>query len=63
MVLRALVTQSSLRAVGASLSVTGAYIHDVLSYRRGLSEKLGNKLGFEVVPPPAPPARLWKAIS
>ena len=60
MVLRKRIVGLSVRKAGSTLGVSGAYIHDVLKRRRGVSENKASQLGFELVPPPKPPKRKWK---
>ena len=59
MALRDAIKGLSLRKAGKSFGVTGAYIHDILHSRRGISEYIGDKLGFSLVPPPKPSPRKW----
>ncbi len=60
MALRRRVKTASYRKVAEVLGVSGAYIHDILKRRRGITEKLAGELGFELVPPPKPKPRRWK---
>jgi hypothetical protein len=50
----------SVRKAGVLFGVSGAYIHDVLKRRRGISETIASYLGFILVPPPKPQPRQWK---
>ena len=59
MALRKTIRGLSVRKAGALLGVSGAYIHDVLKRRRGISENIASQLGFELVPPPKPQPRQW----
>lgn len=59
MALRKRIKGMSVRQAGATFGVSGAYIHDVLHKRRGISEKIGNALGFELIPRPA---RTWRTV-
>ena len=49
----------SVRKAGVLFGVSGAYIHDVLKRRRGISETIASYLGFILVPPPKPQPRQW----
>lgn len=60
MALRKIVRATSVRKTGVSLGVSGAYVHDVLKGRRGLSENLAESLGFDLIPPPPVVRRKWK---
>lgn len=51
MALRKATEGLSIRKAAAHFGVSGAYIHDVLKGRRGISEKIASQLGFELVPP------------
>jgi hypothetical protein len=59
MALRKTTKGLSVRRAGALLGVSGAYIHDLLKRRRGISENIASQLGFELVPPPKPSPRKW----
>jgi hypothetical protein len=59
MALRKATKGLSVRKAGATLGVSGAYIHDILHNRRGISEVIANRLGFMLIPPPKPIARRW----
>jgi hypothetical protein len=52
MALRRATKGISVRKAGEVFGVSGAYIHDVLKRRRGISEKLASQLGYELRPPP-----------
>jgi hypothetical protein len=62
MALRKRVRVSSVRKAGADLGVSGAYVHDVLKGRRGLSENLAKSLGFLLIPPPPQAGRKWTKV-
>lgn len=59
MALRKTTKGMSVRKAGKSLGVSGAYIHDILNGRRGISENIGASLGFSLIPPPKPAPRKW----
>ena len=59
MALRKRTAGLSVRKAGSELGVSGAYIHDVLKRRRGISENIASQLGFDLVPPPKPLPRQW----
>lgn len=56
------VDAGSYRKVAAELGFTAAYLHDILAGRRAISENLGKRLGFDLVPPePTPNQWLFSA--
>lgn len=62
MVLQKRVKASSVRKVGEVLGVSGAYVHDVVKGRRGISVYIASTLGFDPIPPPVH-IRKWKLRS
>ena len=50
MALRKRIEGLSIRKAGAALGVSGAYIHDLIHQRRGISVNLAELLGFSLVP-------------
>ena len=52
MALRKRIEGMSIRKAASLLGVSGAYMHDVLHERRGISERMGEWLGFDLIPPP-----------
>ncbi len=59
MALRKRIKGLSVRKAGIAFGVSGAYMHDVLHGRRGITESLADKLGFVLIPPPKPQPRKW----
>jgi hypothetical protein len=57
--LRKRVNARGLREAARELGFSAPYLHDVLNGRRLMGEGLGDSLGFDLVPPAAPPARRW----
>jgi plasmid maintenance system antidote protein VapI len=47
--LRKLAADSSLKEAAKALGISPQYLHDVINGRRKVSEKLGAKLGYEMV--------------
>ena len=61
MALRVATRGISVRKAAESFGVSGAYVHDILHMRRGISENIAKRLGFTLVPP-APIVRRWKRV-
>lgn len=53
------VEREGLRGAARELGFSAPFVGDVLHGRRNLTETLGNALGFELLPPPPTPARVW----
>jgi plasmid maintenance system antidote protein VapI len=50
MALRKRIEGLSIRKAGTALGVSGAYIHDLIHHRRGISANIAEQLGFALVP-------------
>lgn len=59
MALRQATKGVTVRKAGEAFGVTGAYIHDLLHGRRGITETVASQLGFKLVPQ-KPQPRKWK---